>query len=395
MQEVKPYPKNAKKHPDKQLKLIADSLRAFGWQQPIVVDKNDEIIVGHGRWMAYKKFGEGIKEPWIVKADDLTDEQVKAYRLADNKLNESDWDMDLAITELKELSPEMFDLTGFDKDLLVGVDERDDVVPEDVPEIAQLGDIFKLGNHRIMCGDSTRKADLEKLMEGQTAKLMFTSPPYNIGANMYKNYKDNLQSREYIDFNLNVFGIWNEAVRGMIFWNISYNKRSKTEFIEILYEITKTINGIKFLDLIVWDKGHGMPVTSKEAMTRQYEDIFVFDNDEQYKDNEMIAVYKNASNAYYIKKKDKGLSNYWKVGTNKTQLDNHKACYPVALVTKGILIGSDEGDIIIDPFLGSGTNVIAAEKTNRICYGMELDPKYIDIIIARWEQYTNNKAIKI
>lgn len=98
--KIKPYQKNAKKHPDKQLKQIANSLKEFGWRQPIVIDKNDEIIVGHGRWLAYSKYPEGIKEPCIVKADDLTDEQVKAYRLADNKLNESDWEMDLAIEEL-------------------------------------------------------------------------------------------------------------------------------------------------------------------------------------------------------------------------------------------------------------------------------------------------------
>ena len=147
-------------------------------------------------------------------------------------------------------------------------------------------------------------------------------------------------------------------MKGLIFWNISYNRNSKTEFIEILYEITKTIKNIKFLDLVVWDKGHGMPVISKEAMTRTYEDIFVFDNSEMYKDNEMIAVYKNASNAYYNKKKDRGLSNYWKIGTNRTQLDTHKACYPVALVLKGIIIGSDDGQIVLDPFLGSGTNLI-------------------------------------
>lgn len=108
--QIKPYSKNAKKHPDKQLKQIANSLREFGWRQPIVTDKDDVIIVGHGRWLAYEKFPEGIKEPWIVKADDLTDEQVNAYRLADNKLNESEWDMGLAIEELKGLSDEMLDL---------------------------------------------------------------------------------------------------------------------------------------------------------------------------------------------------------------------------------------------------------------------------------------------
>lgn len=140
--DIKPYSKNAKKHPDKQLKQIANSLKELGWQQPIVVDKNGVIIVGHGRWEAYKKYPEGIKEPWIKVENDLTPKQAKAYRLADNKLNESDWDMGLAIEELKELSPEMFDLTGFDKDLLIEPDEKDDVIPEDAPTVAKLGDLW-------------------------------------------------------------------------------------------------------------------------------------------------------------------------------------------------------------------------------------------------------------
>jgi len=192
--EIKPYERNAKKHPDKQLKQIANSLKEFGWRQPIVVDKNNTIIVGHGRWLAYKKYPEGIKEPWIIKADDLTDEQVKAYRLADNRLNESEWEMGLAIDELKELSPEMFDLTGFDKDLLIEPDEQDDVIPDSAPAIAQTGDIWALGRNMVYCGDSTNPKEVSKLMGEKKARLLFTSPPYNMGAEMYESYEDNLKS---------------------------------------------------------------------------------------------------------------------------------------------------------------------------------------------------------
>ena len=393
--EIRPYDKNAKKHTRKQIEQVAKSIKEFGMNQPIVVDKNGIIIVGHGRYEALKFLEMEIKDEYI-KVVDLNEEQAKAYRLADNKLNESDWQMDLVIEELLDLSPEMLDLTGFDKDLIITEDEKDDIIPDEAPEVVKYGDVIELGGHRIVCGDSTNSNDLAKLMDGKVAKVMFTSPPYNISSGMYKTYKDNLESREYIDFNLKVVRIWSEVIKGMIFWNISYNKNSKTEFIEILYEITKTIPGIKFLDLVVWDKGHGMPVISRDAMTRTYEDIFVFNNDEEfYKDTEMIAVYKNASNAYYIKKKDKGLGNYWKVGTNKTQLDTHKACYPVALVVKGLLISTDEKDIITEPFLGSGTNIIAAEKTGRYCYGMEMDPKYCDIAIQRYVDFTGLENIKI
>jgi hypothetical protein len=162
------------------LKKIAASLKEFGWRQPIVTDKDDVIIVGHGRWLAYEKYPEGIKEPWIVKADDLTPAQVRAYRLADNKLNESEWDMGLAIEELKGLSPEMFDLTGFDKDLLIEPDEKDDQIPENPPTIAKLGDIWQLGRHRVMCGDSTQPEAVLRLMDGKKADMVFTDPPYNV-----------------------------------------------------------------------------------------------------------------------------------------------------------------------------------------------------------------------
>jgi site-specific DNA-methyltransferase (adenine-specific) len=161
---VKLYEKNPKKHPDIQLKQIASSLKEFGWRQPIVIDKNETIIVGHGRWLAYQKYPEGIKEPWIVKADDLTPVQVKAYRLADNKLNESDWDMGLAIEELKELDDYHFNLTGFDRDLLIEPNAKDDIIPDSAPKRVKLGEIWALGRHRVMAGDSTKREDVERLM---------------------------------------------------------------------------------------------------------------------------------------------------------------------------------------------------------------------------------------
>jgi len=144
--EIKPYLKNAKKHPKKQIEQIAASIKEFGFKQPIVVDKDNTLIVGHGRVEAAKLLG--IEEVPVVVADDLTPQQIKAYRLADNKLNESDWDMDLVIEELKELSSEMVDLTGFSNDLILEENEKDDQVPE-LPEEpkAKLGEIYQLGKH--------------------------------------------------------------------------------------------------------------------------------------------------------------------------------------------------------------------------------------------------------
>lgn len=169
LSEIKPYPKNAKDHPEKQIKKIANSIKEFGFNQPIVLDKDNVIIVGHGRYIAAQTLGMETVPTLTVELDE---ERAKSYRLADNKLNESDWDMDIVIAELKGLSLDMIDLTGFDKDLLIELDEKDDVVPEKAPSISMLGDIYKLGNHRVMCGDSTKKEDVEKLMEGEKADMV-------------------------------------------------------------------------------------------------------------------------------------------------------------------------------------------------------------------------------
>jgi len=389
---IKPYDKNAKKHPKKQIEQVAASIKEFGFNQPIVVDKEGVIIVGHGRWEAAKLLG--LKDVPTITVD-LDKDKANAYRLADNKLNESEWDMDLVINELKGLSPELIDLTGFDKDLIIEPDEKDDVIPENPPVVSKLGDLYELGNHRVLCGDSTKVEDVEILMNGNNARLLFTSPPYNMGAEMYESYEDNLKSEEYIDFNIKVVDLWKKYLYGFLFWNISYNKKSRWEFIEILYRIIKETR-LKFLELIVWNKKHALPIMSKEMMTRQYEDILVVSNDEEggiIKEIEMAGILRNDKKAYFNRKTGKWLSNYWEIVVNNVQLSNHLACYPVALPTRAILVMTQEKDIVTDPFTGSGSTLIACEKTGRICYGMELDPKYIDVIVQRYVDYTGNENI--
>ncbi len=326
----------------------------------------------------------------------LTLEEHREYCVRANK-NLGEWDYDLlADFDLDKLKEIGFDNDDLDKIMNFSPDEKDDEVPE-VPEEpkSNLGEIYQLGNHRIMCGDSTNQGDVEKLIDNKTAKLIFTSPPYNMASDMYENYEDNLKSEEYIKFNIITIELFKKYLKGFIFWNISYNKNTRWEFIEIFYRIIKE-TGLKFLELIVWNKKHGTPITSKELITRQYEDILlVGDDDNIQQDLELFYVGRNDKRAYFNKKNQKGITNYWEIGTNKTQLDNHLACYPVALPIKGILLMTQINDIVIDPFLGSGSTLIACEKTDRICYGMEIDPKYIDVIIERWEKYTEKKVVKI
>jgi len=380
--EIKPYSKNAKKHPKKQIEQIAASIKEFGMHQPIVVDKEGVIIVGHGRYEALKHLGMEITDD-MIRVADLTEKQSNAYRLADNKLNESEWDMPLVIEELKTLE-ELAPLTGFDMDLLIEPDEADDVVP-DVPVTPQsvLGDLYELGEHRVLCGDSTSIDDVEKLMAGKKADMAFTSPPYNAntkagegdifngkkGKKLYADgYSDNLSADEYVKFAQSVLTLCFAYTEGFIFWNVSYNKNSRYQYIQ---QITPYLEYLR--EQICWKKSSTIPF--KGSMMRDWEPIYLFST---IKANLGL---------------EKVTSNFWEVSNTHSQAENHKACYPVELVVRGIeLINGSKS--ILDPFLGSGSTLIAAEKTGRICYGMELDPKYIDVIVQRYVDYTGNATIK-
>ena len=244
--EIRPYAQNAKKHPQKQVEQVAASIREFGFNQPVVIDKNKVIIVGHGRMLAAQHLG---MEEVPTLTVEISEEKAKAYRLADNKLNESEWDMKMVVDELKSLSASSIDLTGFERDIILSASDKDDRIPgkptkENIR--TTVGDVYDLGHHRIMCGDSTSENDIAKLMNGQTAKVIFTSPPYNMGSTLYANYKDNLEREKYIDFNMKVLRSFVRHLKGFVFWNISYNKNTRDAFIEIMYKITKE-TGLTFL----------------------------------------------------------------------------------------------------------------------------------------------------
>jgi len=169
--ELKPYEKNARIHPKKQIDLLAKNIEKYGFTTPVLIDENNNVIAGHGRLLAVKQLN--WEEVPCVKMEGLTEEEIKALRLADNQIAAlGEWDMNLAIEELKGLNDDLIDLTGFDRDLLIEPDEKDDVIPENVPAISKLGDLYQLGNHRILCGDSTKREDVEKLMDGKKADMV-------------------------------------------------------------------------------------------------------------------------------------------------------------------------------------------------------------------------------
>lgn len=371
--DIKPYPNNAKKHPESQLKQIAESIREFGWQQPIVVDKEGTIIVGHGRWEAYKKFN--LPEPPIQVAD-LTEEQAKAYRLADNKLNESDWDMKLVIEELKELSEPMIELTGFDKDLIIESNEKDDEIPDDAPTRAQLGDIWALGEHRVMCGDATSLEAVQRLMGPMKADMVLTDPPYNVnyeggGKKKLKIKNDQMGDDSFLHFLTDSFVNMDAVLKpGAVFyiWHADsegYNFRAAVKNA-----------GWTIRQCLIWNK-------SSMVMGRQ---------DYQWKHEPCLYGWKDgAAHLWNSDRTQTTILNFDKPNRNA----EHPTMKPVDLLAYQITNNTKGQDIVLDTFLGSGSTLIAAQKLGRICYGLELDPKYVDVILKRWEDYTGQEAKKV
>jgi DNA modification methylase len=400
--EIKPYGKNAKKHPEKQIKAIADSIKEFGFNQPIVVDKKDVIIAGHGRYLAAQYLGL-VKIP-VIKVN-ITEEKARAYRLADNKLNESEWDMQIVIQELKELSLTMLDLTGFDRKLVFNLDAKDDVVPP-LPDkaISVLGDLYQLGPHRILCGDSTKKDSYVKLMKDTKADMIFTDPPYNI--NYHGQGKktgttilnDKMLEAPFAEFLKQAFSAIFEVIkRG----SALYVFHSPTT--QAIFEATMATTGFEVKYQLIWNKpsaGLGMgDYRAKHepffyASVKGEKPLFYGDRtnasvvDFQKTDAELVAWARKQKEA-----EKAGKTTIWTLKREPVQDYIHPTQKPVELIMYALANSSKVDDIVLDPFMGSGSTLIACQKTNRINYGIELDPKFVDVIIQRWVDYTENRAI--
>lgn len=388
------YARNSRTHSEAQVDQIAASIKEFGFTNPVLIDAEGQIIAGHGRVMAARKLK--LSEVPCIRLAHLTETQKKAYVIADNKLAlNAGWDDELLALEIEDLKEENFDLSllGFTQDELDDIADKiaeevegltdEDAVPE-TPEEPKTkpGDIYKLGNHRLMCGDSTSIDAVDKLMDGQKADMVFTSPPYNANTKagdgdifsskkskkLYaEGYSDNLPSNEYIDFASSVLEVCFANTDGFIFWNVSYNAKSKNEYIK------QIVNRLDYLiEQVCWKKTSTIPF--KGCLMRDWEPIYIFSTNKQGLNTKTVT------------------SNFWQISNTGSQQENHKACFPVALPEKGISLVNVNSGIIFEPFCGSGTTMIAAEKNNRKCYGMELDPKYCDVIVKRWEDFTGKKA---
>ena len=391
IKDLIPYSGNTRTHDQKQIMQIASSIKEFGFTNPVLIDGANGVIAGHGRLLAAQKLS--METVPCLRLGHLTDAQRRAYVIADNKLAlNAGWDEEALAVEIERLLEDGFDLdlTGFGEDEISEFlkDETEGLTDEDeVPEVAGEvvsinGDIWLLGDHRLMCGDSTSIDAVEKLMDGKKADMVFTSPPYNADAKagqgdifnkkksvkLYaEGYSDKLPSSDYVDFASSVLEICFAVTEGFIFWNVSYNAKSRFEYIQ---QIT---NRLPYLvEQICWKKSSTIPF--KGSLMRDWEPIYLFSTN-----NQSIGV-------------KEVVSNFWQVSNTGAQTDNHKACFPVDLPIKGISIVGKNTGIVFDPFGGSGSTLIACEKTNRKCCMMELDPKYCDVIVKRWQDFTGKKA---
>jgi DNA modification methylase len=386
------YARNPRKN-DHAVDKVAAAIREFGFRVPICAKSDGTVVDGHLRLKAAKKLG--LTEVPVVLADDMSEAQIKAFRLSVNKVAElAEWDNELLALEISDLQEMDFDLslTGFDVDeiqalfpeeVTEGLTDEDAVPDVPVQPVTVEGDVWLLGRHRLMCGDSTSIDAVEKLMDGRKADMVFTSPPYNADAKagqgdifnkkksvkLYADgYSDNLPSQAYVDFAASVLEVCFAVTDGFIFWNVSYNAKSRFEYIQ---QISGRLPYL--VEQICWKKSSTIPF--KGSLMRDWEPIYVFSTNKQ-----PVAVKEVTSN-------------FWQVSNTGAQAENHKACFPVDLPERGIAIVAKNTGIVLDLFGGSGSTLIACEKTARDCRMMELDPKYCDVIIKRWQDFTGECAI--
>ena len=384
-----PYAKNARTHSDEQVAQIAGSIKEFGFNNPILVDKDNSVIAGHGRLMAARKLGMD-KVP-VVELQHLTESQRKAYVLADNRIAlNSGWDTSMLSLELQDLKDDIdLSLLGFDPDeldaLLNPIEQTEGLTDEDaVPDVpdepkTKLGDIYILGNHRLMCGDSTSIDDAEKLMDGLLADLVFTDPPYNVdysgrGANNLGTIKnDNMSADDFEQFCRDIFTTYSAIMKPLACIYVCHPDSASAP--KIAFEKTFA-EQFKKSSTIIWMKqSAGMGWQDYRA---QHEPIL-------YGWKEGKGSHFNAG--------DRTKTTVWKIGRDAQSSYVHPTQKPVCLPEEAIMNSSKGSDCVVDLFGGSGSTLIACEKTGRVNRSMELDPKYCDVIVTRWEQFTGKKAV--
>ena len=383
-EKLVPYVNNARTHSAEQIMKLRSSLREFGFINPIIIDKDYNIIAGHGRLMAAKD--EGIREVPCVFVDYLTEAQKKAYILADNRMAlDAGWDKELLKVEIEALQAEDFDLglTGFDEKELASFFDADNDVHEDdfdvdaeleKPPVTKTGDVWLLGRHRLVCGDSTKEKTYTTLMKGEQANLVVTDPPYNVNyqgtAGKIKN--DNLQNDQFYTFLLSAFTCMEKAM-------------AKDASIYVFHADTEGLNFRKAFDAArfylsgtcIWKKQS--LVLGRSPYQWQHEPC-------------LYGWKKNGKHQWYSDRKQTTIWEFDKPQKN----GDHPTMKPVPLIAYPIKNSSMTNCIVLDPFGGSGSTLIACEQTGRICRTIELDEKYCDVIVKRYiEQVGTTENVSV
>lgn len=385
--DIKPYDNNPRNN-EEAVQYVANSIQEFGFKVPIVIDKDGVIVAGHTRYKAAQQLGLD-KVPCIV-ADDLTPEQIKAFRLADNKTAEiATWDFEKLSLELNELEMYEMSVFGFDEEEETEIESGDVIeddfeaeIDEETEPNTKYGDIWQLGKHRLICGDSTEKATIQRLMNGERADMVFTDPPYGVCAvggrtqtkqrlQMKEIENDNLQGDELTEFLSASISAMPYKEKASIY--ICYPWTTQEEFTRAIKQ-----NGLSIKNCIIWDK-KVFGLNGHTGYRPQYEMIYF------------------CCKEGYIWHGDKAQSNIWQVSREikRSEQGNHPTPKPIELIGKALKNSSKKNDIVLDIFGGSGSTLIACEQLDRVCYISELDPRYCDVIIDRWETLTGEKAVLI
>ena len=490
IEDIKPYKNNAKIHTIEQIEQIKKSIEEFGMNDPIAIWGKDNIIVeGHGRLEALKQLG--YKEVECIRLDHLTDEERKAYTLAHNKLT-MNTDFDFEILESELIDIEDINMSDFGFDLNLDLEEEKEIIEDDFdveeniteePK-AKYGDIYKLGKHFLMCGDSTKEEDVAKLMNGVKADMVFTDPPYGMKKENDGVANDNLNYDDLLEFNKKWIPITFNNLKDNGSW---YCWGIDEPLMDIYSNILKPMakeNKITFRNLITWDKGNGQgqlssefrmyPIadekclfvmcgvqgfnTNQDNYFEEWEPVrsylekeikkigesdqkianalgykdgrtvnhwwsksqWAFPTEENFKalqeyaKSKGISIFENVNGikAEYEKRKAEyystrayfdnthdNMNNVWHFsktsGEERNSTGGHATPKPIALCSRAIKSSSRENENVLDVFGGSGSTLIACEQLNRKAYIMELEPKWVDVIIKRWETYTGQKAVKI
>ena len=404
--DITPYEKNAKIHTPEQVEQIKKSILEFGNNDPIAIDKDGVIIEGHGRLMALKELG--YTEVECIRLGHLTEEQRKAYTLVHNKLTmNTGFDLEILAEELASI--EGINMADYDFDLDLGDDSIADVEEDDYePEVptepkARRGQVYQLGNHRLMCGDSTSIDDVKKLMGDEEADLLLTDPPYNInyGANIGRTIEnDNMDDESFYNFLCAFYESAQAVMRPGASFYIWHADNQSLNFRKALKD-----SGFELRQTLIWNKNtftlgrqdyqwrhepclYGWKSGAAHYFTSSRTEATVYDDDQDVPDFKKM-------------KKDELVQLLERIyelpGTvideNKpSKAELHPTMKPIKLMAYQITNSTKKGGKVLDLFGGSGSTLIAAEETKRHCYMMEYDPRYVDVIIDRWEQQTGRKA---